>query len=133
MRTMMREGREKELREMLTDLFGEQVAGGNRRPVPRAHGRPELRLAMIGRRPAADCGGRTPCGELGAKGDRRVGRRGESQFQAHVDVALPCLAGFELLLTTFDSRPCPDARVDSMRAEILRVEQVRGSEPAQPV
>ena len=26
MRTMMREGREKELREMLTDLFGEQVA-----------------------------------------------------------------------------------------------------------
>ena len=36
MRTMMREGREKELREMLTDLFGEQVAAAT---VDRFHAR----------------------------------------------------------------------------------------------
>ena len=37
-----------------------------------------------------------------AKDDRRASRHGESQLKAHVDVALLHLAGFELLLTSFD-------------------------------
>ena len=40
--------------------------------------------------------------EVRASGDRRTGRRGESQLKAHVDVALLRLASFKLLLTAFD-------------------------------